>query len=107
MDIITALIEADGSVTFLNSPEMRGLHLGPSKIRRYSHVEPASPVLRLIFHALRLLGDTGAVSDWTRDWPCCWRARIINGPILAGRWYNRQSAIRAEIEFFNQNGVTR
>lgn len=105
MATITVFIEDDASITFLNSPLTRGFNLGPSVTRRYSGVEPDNAILRIIFHTLRLFGETGAVSNWTRRWTCVWRANIKNGPVLTGRWTNRQDAISAEIAHFNTYGV--
>ena len=108
MQYITVFIEADASVTFLKSPLTAGFNLGPSVTRRASHVQPNNVALRLVFHLLRLVfGDTGAVAANTRKWPCLWQAdmRPIGGPVLQGRWYNRQEAIQAEVAYFNQHGV--
>jgi hypothetical protein len=108
MQIVTVFIEADASVTFLKSPLTAGFNLGPSVTRRASHVQPNNVALRLVFQLLRLVfGDTGAVAATTRAWPCLWRAdmRPIGGPVLQGRWRNRQTAINVEEEFFNKYGV--
>ena len=108
MQIVTVFIEADASVTFLKSPLTAGFNLGPAVTRRASHVQPNNAALRLVFHLLRLVfGDTGAVAANTRKWPCLWQAdmRPIGGPVLQGRWYNRQEAIQAEVAYFNQHGV--
>ena len=106
MQTVCVFIEEDASITFLRNELTRGFNLGPSVTRRYSSVEPDNAVLRLVFHTLRLLfGETGAVSDFTRGWSCLWRASIKGGPILTGRWHNRQEAIDAEIAYFNLYGV--
>ena len=105
---ITVFIEADGSVSFLDSPLTRGFKLGPSVTRRASEIEPDCATLRLFFHVLRaVFGECGVVAEWTRHWPCLWRANLslIGGPILAQRWYNRQAALDAEIMWFNTYGV--
>ena len=107
-NIITVWIQSNGDVTFLKSPLTAGFNLGPSVTRRASHVQPNNVALRLVFHLLRLVfGDTGAVAANTRKWPCLWQAdmRPIGGPVLQGRWYNRQEAIQAEVAYFNQYGV--
>ena len=106
MQTVNVFIENDGSVTFLKSKLTAGFNLGPSVTRRYSSCEPACWCLRLLFHTLRLVfGETGAVSAYTRGWKCVWRANIKNGPILTGRWTDRQSAIMAEVSHFNNYGV--
>lgn len=129
-NIVTVFIEADASVTFLDSPLTKGFNLGPSVTRRYSSVEPDNAVLRLVFVVLRwLFSDTSAVSNWTRNWPCFWRVHIKNGPVLTwedvdgfpksclswwyicdghkavATWRNRQEAIDAEHAYFNIHGV--
>jgi hypothetical protein len=109
-DIITVFIENDGNVSFLYSPLTAGFNLGPSVTRRASEIEPDCATLRLFFHVLRaVFGECGVVAEWTRHWPCLWRANLslIGGPILAQRWYNRYEAIAAEILWFNDNGVQR
>jgi hypothetical protein len=105
---ITVFIEDDASITFLDTPLTRGFKLGPSVTRRASHVQPNNAALRLVFKALRcLFGDKSPVAGFTRRWRCLWRAdmRPIGGPILSGRWYNRQGAINAEHAYFNTYGV--
>ena len=106
MKTFSVFIENDGNITFLDTALAVGFNLGPSVTRRYSAVEPDCWCLRLVFHTLRLLfGETGAVSDYTRNWACVWRVRIKNGPILSRRWHNRQAAISAEMAYFNLYGV--
>ena len=106
MQIVTIYINNDASVSFLKSPLTAGFNLGPSITRRYSSVEPDCWYLRLVFIVLRwLFTDTSAVSEWTRYWPCLWRARIKNGPILPIRSQVRQQVIDAEIAYFNTHGV--
>jgi len=105
---ITAFIEHDGSVTFLDSELTRGFNLGPSVTRRYSAVEPDCWYLRLVFRVLRcLFGDKGRVAGLTRGWKCLWRAdmRPSGSSILPERYAVRQDAIDAEIAYFNEWGV--
>jgi hypothetical protein len=76
-----------------------------STLRRASHVEPDSLVLRVLFHGLRrLAGEQGAVAAFTRGWPVLWRADMgpSGGPVLPGRWRDRREAIAAEIEWLNE-----
>jgi len=107
---ITVFIEKDASVTFLDTPLTRGFNLGPSVTRRASHVEPDNVALRVLFHMLRsLFNEKSIAAEFTRRWPCLWRANMAlsGGPILPGRWYDRQEAINAEIAYFNTYGVNR
>ena len=106
MQIVTVFIEADASVTFLKSTLTAGFNLGPAVVRRYSSVEPDAAALRWFFKLVRcLFGEAGAMSDWTRRWPCLWRAQIKHGPLLAIRSRDRQQVISAEIAYFNLYGV--
>ena len=105
-NIITVWIQSNGDVTFLKSPLTAGFNLGPSVTRRYSSVEPDCWYLRLVFAVLRwMFSDTSAVSNWTRNWPCLWRAHIKGGPVLPIRSRARQQVIDAEIAYFNVHGV--
>jgi hypothetical protein len=75
-----------------------------SIVRRASHVEPASLLLRLVFRVIRaIVRDTSRVAQWTRTWRCLWRVAIVNGPILPGRYTDRLQAIEAEISFLNKS----
>ena len=106
MQIVTVFIEADASVTFLKSPLTAGFNLGPAVVRRYSSVEPDCWYLRLVFHVVRwLVNDASALAEWTRHWPCLWRAHIKGGPVLPIRSRVRQQVIDAEIAYFNIHGV--
>lgn len=116
MQTVTVWIEDDASVTYLDSPVTRGFDAGfetgfdlkCSVKRRYSRVEPVSRPLRVAFYGLRwAFGETGRVSEYTRGWRCLWRAKIVNGPTLAGEWRDRQEAINAEHEYFDTYGVQR
>lgn len=103
MRTFTLTIE-NGMTTFLHSDITRAFEDDHTVTRRASHVEPDRAGLRLAFHALRkLFGETGAVSDWTRNWPVLWRINTapVGGPILPTRFYDRQKAIEAEIVFLN------
>jgi len=108
MTTFSVFIEDDASVTFLQSPLTACFDLGPSVVRRASHVEPACLGLRLAFRLLRrAFGDTGRVAEATRGWKCLWRAdmRPSGGPILPERYTVRQDAIHAEIAYFDEHGV--
>ena len=101
MRTIAATVDENGDLLFLKSESTQVFcALGETHTRRASHVEPDDLVLRLVFHAVRLLG----FDAWSRTWNCLWRVNTspVNGPILEGRWRNRQDAILAEIEFLNR-----
>lgn len=69
--------------------------------RRASWVEPESTVLRMAFHVIRRLGDSGWLADWTRRWRCYWRVdlRPSGGPVVSGLWRSREEAIAAEVKW--------
>ena len=101
----TITITADGAVRFLNNEVTASLVTPSTLVRRASHVEPHDVCSRAAFHSLRFLfGEKGAVSDFTRLWPCRWRVNLApaGGPILPQRWYNRSEAIKAEIVWLNE-----
>ena len=109
MTVVTFFIEDDGSITFLDSPVTAAINLGPSVIRRASHVLPVALFKRWAFQGLRwAFGDTGRVAEATRGWKGPWRAdmRPSGGPILPETYMDRQDAINAEIAYFNEHGVT-
>jgi hypothetical protein len=95
-------IIADGRMTYLltkAAPRLEG-----AVVRRASHVEPVSLVLRLIFHAVRsLVADDSRIASWTRLWPCAWRVNMapVGGSILPVHYSNRLAAIDAEVEALN------
>jgi len=96
-------IIADGMCTFLMTeaaPVIEG-----ARTARASHIEPANPLLRVIFHLIRQwLGDKGRMSDFTRAWPILWRVNMqpVGGPILSTRYTNRAAAIDAEVVALNK-----
>lgn len=99
MPTTTVFINTDGTVVGLESEITRLLKLGNR--RRVSHVEPVNPLLRRLFHAIRRrVADDSALAEFTRRWPCCWQARVFDGPVL-GPFRRRADAIAAEIEFLN------
>lgn len=73
--------------------------------RRVSHVEPVNCVLRLAFHAVRgFFGDEGLVGQWTREWKCIWRVRMLVGNReVFGAFPSRDDAIAAELEWLAAN----
>ena len=97
-------IIADGKMTYLltkAAPRLEG-----AVVRRASHVEPVSFVLRLIFHAVRsLVSDDSRVAAWSRLWPCLWRVDMapVGGGILPVHFSNRLAAIDAEVEALNNH----
>lgn len=101
------VVNDKGELSFIQSAEISFLQdLGKSSVRRASHVEPDSYLLRVFFHYLRRkFGENGRVADWTRNWKCLWRVNMkpSNGPILSERWVNRQSALNAEVAWLTEN----
>jgi hypothetical protein len=104
----TVTITAEGEVRFLVNTASQVFIQPESIVRRASHVEPDGRTARVVFHSLRLIfGETGAVSEFTRSWPVLWRVNLAptGGPILSGRWMDRQAAIAAEVEYLNENFI--
>lgn len=100
------VVNNKGELTFIQNSEISFLRdLGEVSVRRASHVEPDSYLLRVLFHWLRKFGETGKISDWTRNWKCLWRVNMSpsNGPILPERWLNRQDALNAEVSWLSEN----
>lgn len=98
----------DGVIRHLVTEETKDLVTDNSVVRRASHVVPVNLLLRGLFHTLRkVFGEKGTVAGFTRLWPCKWRVdmRLSGGPILKETWYNRQSAIDAEILYLNENFI--
>lgn len=102
--IITVSIDIDGTVRQLlpipGTSEATGVPvLVDGIVRRASHVEPANPALRALFHVLRLKGDTSWIAGVSRRMRCMWRVNLgpINGPVLPDTYRSRSEAINAEI----------
>ena len=106
MQIITTTITADGNQIFLDTRgSVTFCEVGESTVQRASQVEPDSLPLRLAFRAIRAcVRDTSKVAQWTRTWSCWWRidTRPVGGPVLIGRYRDRNRAIEAEICFLNK-----
>lgn len=102
--VLSVTIDEEGNLTYLKTNEHDIFaELGEVVTRRASHVEPEQFWLRIAFRFLRVFGDKTRVAEWTRNWRCVWLVdtRPVGGPVLEGRWLNRQAAIDAEIEFLN------
>lgn len=103
----TIVADENGSLSYIQDSEISFLQdLGAASVKRASHVEPDSYLLRVLFHWLRgKFGETGRISDWTRNWKCLWRVNMSpsNGPILPERWVNRQDALNAEVTWLSEN----
>lgn len=56
------------------------LPLPVGKTQRFSEIVPADWWFRIPFRILRFMfGETGRVSNWTRNWQCVWRGEILLG----------------------------
>lgn len=107
-NVVTVSISEDADVQFLVNAASSPLLTEDSVIRRASHVEPVSFVLRGVFHLLRkTFGEKGRMAEFTRLWPCLWRVNLAptGGPILPDTYRDRQQAITAEIGYLNQNFI--
>lgn len=105
METITFSIDENGNTTFLVNELTNSFVNETSIVRRASHVEPWNPLLRAVFHTLRLFGDKTAIADWTRKWTCRWRVNLspVNGPILPIEFANRSTAIQFEVDWLTEN----
>lgn len=96
-------INDDGGLQFIQNEKLNFLNeLGTEHTERASHVEPDGFLLRWAFHIFRkIFGERGCMAAWTRCWPCLWRVNMkpSNGPILDGRWLDRQAALDSEVEW--------
>jgi len=104
---VSVFIREDGTLVVLDTESTHCFRdVGTMVTKRASHVEPDKQALRLVFHMLRyMFGDKGWMATFTRYWPCLWRVNIspLSGPILPGRWKDRQEAIDAEVEWLNEH----
>lgn len=100
------VIGRDGTIRFIDKPDLASLkEEGVATTRRASHVEPVNRLARFLFHLIRKrVADESRAAQFTRIWPCTWRARIFDGPTL-GPYRNRQEAIDAEVEWLESNGI--
>lgn len=93
----------DGTAEHVGDSDLLDGSVAKITKRRASFIEPIAPDLRLLFHLIRwFVGDEHWLADWTRRWPCIWRVRIVDGPVL-GCYWDRQEAIRDEIEWLEAN----
>lgn len=100
-------VDDNGSLSYIQDSEISFLKdLGKASVRRASHVEPDSFLLRTLFHQMRkVFGETGRVAEWTRSWKCLWRVNMkpSKGPILPERWVNRKDALNSEVAWLSEN----
>ena len=100
-------VGSDGNLEFLMEPEAGDLlQQGMVVTRRASHILPKGKILRIAFKAIRgIFGETGKVSEWTRQWQCRWIVDLgpSGGPVLG--WFgDRRNAIAAEQHWLANNG---
>jgi hypothetical protein len=101
-------IDQTGSLEFIAHEQLAGLiSEGQATKRRASHVTPCNWLTGKLFTFLRwATGETGAVSDWTRNWPYWfswgWQVQVVDGPHL-GTYAERADAIAAEVAWLEQN----
>ena len=107
MEQITVSIDDNsGETQFMLMPETECLLDETSVIKRASHVLPWNPVLRVLFTALRwMFGDYGHIAEFTRMFPCKWQVDLtpVGGPVVPVEWATRDSAIKFEIEWLQDN----
>ena len=98
-------IDASGTARFLVNSDSAGLLTLDCTVKRASRVEPVSFTLRACFYLLRVLfGETGKVSDFTRNWPCKWRVNLapVGGPVMPVDFAKRSTAIEYEIAWLEK-----
>ena len=105
------VIDTAGNIKTLDSDEAKPfIEMGERVSRkRASHVEPVNWILRIIFRFIRwATGETGKVSDFTRQWRVQWRVDLSpsGGPII-GPFKHRGAAIYSEIEWLNLHGFNK
>jgi len=94
------IVRPDGTITGIKSPITEALGLQQRK--RVSHIEPVSPWLRGLFHAVRRrVADDSRLAAFTRQWPCKWQVRFLGSGELLGPFNSRQLALEAEIAAVN------
>ena len=93
-------IMANGDINFIAKSKAECLTaLGQTTQRRISRVEPCNNVLRQAFRLIRRhANDASPVAQWTRNWKCRWRVRMLDTGHTFGQFENRQRAIEAEVE---------
>ena len=99
---ITVDIMQNGDIQFVE-PKVNFLEdLGETRFRRISRVEPANLFKRIAFKVIRrLVSDSSAIAQWTRNWKCSWRVKMLDTGYIFGEFEQRQEAIAAEIERWN------
>lgn len=78
MKPITVTITGRHSEWFNGAPDSFDLPVQQARTVRVSHILPVNRLKRSVFVALRFLfGESGRVSDWTRQWTGPWQARFL------------------------------
>lgn len=85
-------IRSNGDLEFL--PKIPpGLNLPNARRNRFSEIVPDSLVRRIAFRILRaLFGESGQVSERTRQWQGKWRCVILRGNYKGTTRYSRNRA---------------
>lgn len=110
----TITFKTDGTAQHVGESTLLAGSVARATKKRASHIVPANPILRAIFHAVRFLDSWdewcgrgpwafGGLTEWTRRWPCLWRVQIVGGPVLPKLYADRSEAIRDEINWLEEN----
>ena len=96
-----------GQITYTTDeqkPARSLARIGQTTTSRASHIRPASPALRALFHALRVLGDHSPLASLSRLIPGRWTADMqpIDGPHL-GTYATRRNALNAERHWLDRH----
>lgn len=103
---VTFSIDEDGNTRFLVNELSQSFVTDESTVKRASHVVPWNPILRCAFKIIRyIVGETGSVAEWTRQWSCLWQVNLspVGGPIIPIEWTSREAAINFEITWLESN----
>ena len=101
MKQITITIGQDGTARTVGANILTD-SLGATEKRRASHIEPVSVLLRVAFSVIRwVVKDDSPAASWTRNWKCCWRVNIVDGPTW-GSYENRMEAIADEVGYLER-----
>lgn len=101
---ITVDVMPNGDLRYIAKPETERLSsIGETSKRRISRVEPTNFFKRIAFLFLRrVVRDDSRLAKWSRTWRCTWRVRMLDSGHIFGSFADRQSAIDAEVDYWNE-----
>jgi len=100
----TITFKTDGTAQHVGENSLLAGSVARATKRRASHVEPQNLILRVLFRIIRARADDeSTLAKWTRTWPCLWRVKIVDGPVLPKLYTDRAEAIADEIQWLERN----